>query len=101
MSKKNKTLSIVIFSLIAIVVIFSYLQIFSNNTKFSENETFVHIPTNANYNQVLEIITPYIKDKSKFENIAKLRSYDKHFKSGRFLLKNGMGTFSIIKNLKN
>ena len=100
MSKKNKILSIVIFSVIAAVALFSYLQLFANNTKFSENETFVHIPTNANYSQVLEIITPYINDKTKFENIAKIRSYDKHFKSGRFLLKNGMGTFSIITALR-
>ena len=100
MSKKNKIFSVVIFSVIAALALFGYLQLFANNTKFSENETFVHIPTNANYNQVLEIITPYINDKTKFENIAKLRSYDKYFKSGRFLLKNGMGSFSIITALR-
>ncbi|MBC7643166.1 MAG: endolytic transglycosylase MltG [Flavobacterium sp.] len=100
MSKKTKTISIILFSIFAVFAIFSYLQLFANNTKFSENETFVHIPTNANYNQVLEILKPYVNDVNKFKRVAKIRSYEKHIKSGRFLLKKNMGTFAIVTAMR-
>jgi UPF0755 protein len=77
-----------------------YNQVFSGNTKFSENEIYVNIPTNSKFNDVKKIIAPLIENMDKFEFIAKKRSYDEHIKSGRFLLKSGMSSFAIVTSLR-
>jgi len=90
--------------LIAALLIYGiklYGDIFSKNTKFSENELYVHIPTDANYEEVKNIITPYIDDMEKFEMVAAKRSYLQNVKSGRFLFKKGMNNFELITALRN
>ncbi len=85
---------------LAIVAFVIYNQVFSSNTKFSENEVYVNIPSNSNYEQVKKIIAPYIYSMSKFEFIAIKRSYNEHVKSGRFLLKSGMSSFALVTSLR-
>ena len=100
----KKIITIVSIVLIAVLLIFGiklYSDIFSKNTKFSENELYVHIPTHANYDQVKTIITPYIDDMDKFEMVASKRSYIQNVKSGRFLFKKGMNNFELITALRN
>jgi UPF0755 protein len=90
--------------LIAALLIYGiklYGDIFSKNTKFSENELYVHIPTDANYEEVKKIITPFIDDMDKFEMVASKRSYVQNVKSGRFLFKKGMNNFELITALRN
>ena len=101
MTKKTiKIVSLIAVLAIAIVGFVIYNQVFSANTKFSDEEVYVKIPSNSNYSQVKEIIAPYIKDMSKFEFIAQKRSYDKNVKSGRFLLKSGMSSFALVTSLR-
>lgn len=96
---------LVYFSLVIVVIasIYGYLtyrKIFSANTKFNEKEVFVYIPTDANYNQVVEIIKPYIEDIGKFNMVAEKKSYVANVKSGKFLLKNGMNSNDIVNSLR-
>lgn len=101
MNKKTlKTVSLLAILLIVITGFIIYNQVFSGNTKFSENEIFIHIPTNSKYEDVKKIIAPYINDIDKFEFIAKKRSYNEHIKSGRFLLKSGMSSFALVTTLR-
>ncbi len=101
MKKKTlKLISVLAILILAIVAFIIYNQIFSANTKFSEKEVFVNIPSNSNYEDAKKIIAPYIKDISKFEFIAKKRSYNEHVKSGRFLLKSGMSSFALVTSLR-
>jgi UPF0755 protein len=100
----KKIITIVSVVLIAVLLIYGiklYGDIFSKNTKFSENELYVHIPTDANYEDVKKIITPYIDNMDKFEMVASKRSYIQNVKSGRFLFKNGMNNFELITALRN
>ncbi len=100
----KKIITIVSVVLIAVLLIFGiklYGDIFSKNTKFTENELYVHIPTDANYGEVKKIITPYIDNMDKFEMVASKRSYIQNVKSGRFLFKKGMNNFELITSLRN
>jgi UPF0755 protein len=100
----KKIITIVSVVLIAALLVFGiklYGDIFSKNTKFTEKELYVHIPTDANYEEVKTIIAPYIDDIEKFEMVASKRSYIQNVKSGRFLLKNGMNNFEMITALRN
>lgn len=78
-----------------------YKNIFSPNTSFAEKEVFVYIPTDADYNQVLEIVSPYITDMERFKMTAEKKSYVTNVKSGRFLFKKDMNNNDLIVALRN
>jgi len=61
---------------------------------------YVYIPTDADFNQVVSIVTPFVKDIEKFKMVAGKKSYVANVKSGKFLLKNGMSSNDIINSLR-
>ena len=76
-------------------------QIFSENTKFSEKEVYVHIPTDASYPDAEKIISQYVDDMEHFDLVAQKRSYPETFKSGRFLLKKVMNSYELVQSLRS
>ena len=75
-------------------------QVFSKNTKFAENELYVHVPTGATYEDVKKIITPIVENMNRFEMVANKRSYPENVKSGRFLFTKGMNSYQLVKSLR-
>ncbi|HLF52728.1 endolytic transglycosylase MltG [Flavobacterium sp.] len=101
--KSKKIASIVSIVVILALLIYGYKlykDIFSENTKFTESEFFVHIPTDATYEEVKTIISPFIENMDRFEMVANKRSYPENVKSGRFLFKKGMSSFDLVKTLR-
>lgn len=97
---------LVYFSLVVVVAasIYGYMlyrNIFSPNTRFAEKEIFVYIPTDADYNKVLEIVSPYITDMERFKMTAEKKSYITNVKPGRFLFKKDMNNNDLIVALRN
>ena len=96
----------VIFSVVLVtcLMIYGYMMyrdIFAPNTSFAEKEQYVFIATDANYEQVKTVISPFIKDMDRFEMVANKKSYPaKENKSGRFLLKKDMSSNDIINALR-
>jgi UPF0755 protein len=78
-----------------------YRNIFSPNTNFVEDEVFVYIPTDADYNLVLEIVSPYVKNLEFFKMTAEKKSYNANVKPGRFLFKRDMNNNDLVKALRN
>ncbi|MDD3004037.1 endolytic transglycosylase MltG [Flavobacterium sp.] len=96
---------LVYFSLIVVVAasIYGYMlyrNIFSPNTNFTEKEVFVNIPTDADAETVLKIVSPYIKDIELFKMTAEKKSYFANVKSGRFLFKNNMNNNDLVNALR-
>lgn len=77
-----------------------YRSIFAVNTSFSENEVSVHIPTNSTFEDVRQIMTAFVKDIEKFEDVASKKSYPQNVKAGRFILKKGMNSNDIVNALR-
>lgn len=77
-----------------------YRDIFAGNTKFQEKEIYVHIPTNASFDDVKQIMSTYVKNMERFESVADKKSYPQNVKSGQFLLKKGMNSNDIINALR-
>ncbi|RTY88561.1 endolytic transglycosylase MltG [Flavobacterium sp. GT3R68] len=101
--KNKKILSIVSILVILALMVYGYKlyrDIFSDNTKFAEDEFFVHVPTDATYADVKKIINPFIKDMDRFEMVANKRSYPENVKSGRFLFKKGMNSFELVNAMR-
>ena len=76
-------------------------QIFSKNTKFSQNEVFVFVPTGTTYDEVKIIIEPFVDNMDRFEMVANKRSYPENVKSGRFLFTKGMNSYQLVKALRS
>lgn len=99
----KKIITITSLILISILLIYGFIlirQIFSDNTKFSEKQLYVYIPTGTNYEKVKEIITPYVKNINYFEMVANKRNYPENVKPGRFLFTMGMNSFELVKTLR-
>tara|TARA_R110002033_G_scaffold40829_5_gene81314 strand:+ start:1038 stop:2003 length:966 start_codon:yes stop_codon:yes gene_type:complete len=75
-------------------------QIFSANTKFSEKEIYVHIPTDATYSEAEKIISQYVENMDRFTLVADKRNYPETVKSGRFLFTKGMNSYELVQSLR-
>jgi UPF0755 protein len=93
--------SVIVITVLMIYGYIMYRDIFSDNTRFSENEVYVYVPTDATYDQVKTIVSPYIKDMDRFEKVARKKAYpERQDKAGKFLLKKGMNSNDIINSLR-
>lgn len=102
MGAKKIFVKIVIFGLLILSVLGGYVinKAFTSNTKFNEDEVYVYVPTDSDYEAVKKILAPYIENQEKIDWVAAKRSYDVNVKSGKFLLKKGMSSFSIVRALR-
>jgi hypothetical protein len=57
---------------------------FCDNTKFTESQVYVYVPTDANYSEVKKLLAPYIDNLERFDMVANKMSYPQNVKSGRF-----------------
>lgn len=99
----KKIISIVSVVLVTGLIVYGFIlvrQIFAANTKFVENEVYVYVPTDANYEEVKKIISPYVENIGRFEMVADKTSYSENVKSGRFLLTKGMSSYELVKALR-
>lgn len=78
-----------------------YSIVFIPNTSFNQSEVSVYIPTNSNYEEVKEILSPFLKDMDKFTALAEQKKYNTNVKAGKFILKKDMNTNAIISALRN
>ncbi|OCB78049.1 endolytic transglycosylase MltG [Flavobacterium crassostreae] len=99
----KKIISIVAVVLVTGLLVYGFVlvqQIFSVNTKFTDSEVYVTIPTNATYAQAKEILTPYVQNMDRFEMVANKRNYPESVKPGRFLFTKGMNSYELVKSLR-
>lgn len=96
---KNGALVLITSALVFGIIVLK--NVFSENTKFTENEIYVQIPTDADYAKVKEIITPLIQDMDRFEMVAEKSNYSGNIKSGRFLFTKGMNSYELVKSLRS
>lgn len=94
------TLSIVVVSGLIIYGFILVQQIFADNTKFTESEVYVYVPTDANYSEVKKLIDPYIDNLDRFDMVANKMSYPQNVKSGRFLLTKEMNSYNLVKAMR-
>jgi len=96
---KNKIIKVlgIVFLVFTAVI---YIKFFTSDTNFDKEEMYVEVPTGSTYQDVLKIISPFVKNTNDFEFIAKRRSYPENVKAGRFLLKKGMSAFQLVSAMR-
>ena len=93
MKKIILIISIVIIIILGFFGIRFYNKYVGNNV---EKEGFVLIPHNAKPQQILDSISPLIKNKDYFTSIAEDKNLSGNFKPGRYELKSGMNNREIV-----
>lgn len=78
-----------------------YKKILAPNTKFSDKEIAVFLPTGSDFSVVKKVLSPYVENVESFEWVADLKKYDRNVKAGKFIITNGMGNNDIIIALRN
>ncbi len=78
-----------------------YQAVFSPNTNFEEDSVIIQIPTDATYTELIEIISPSIKDIYSFDRIASRKGYSKNIKAGRYIIKKGLSNNDIVNVLRS
>ncbi|MCC9168526.1 endolytic transglycosylase MltG [Pontibacter harenae] len=106
-SKKQKSMLVpgLIVLFLFLFVSFSYYAyqiVYTPNVDTKDQETYVYIPTGADYQEALDSVeaTGVIIDKLSLRFMAKLMDYDELVKPGRYKLENGWGNRQLIGVLR-
>ncbi|WP_417886546.1 endolytic transglycosylase MltG [Zunongwangia sp.] len=78
-----------------------YNTVFGENTKFSDSQAIVLIPTNSDYRSVMDSLRPLVKDIQTLHIVAEKKQYPNNIKAGRFILKKGMNSNEIVNTLRS
>lgn len=77
-----------------------YNSIFTSNTAFDSDEKVVFIPSNSNYQTVLDSLRPLLKDVESFNLVAQKKGYASKVRPGRYFLKKGMNNNELVNQLR-
>lgn len=97
MKKAGLFVAFIIFVLIAVFGFRYYRQNFQNNVA---KEGYILVPHNASLNQIIDSISPYLKDKSKFIEVAKTKKLGQFYNAGRYKIKSGTGNSDLVNMIK-
>ncbi|KOS04665.1 aminodeoxychorismate lyase [Flavobacterium akiainvivens] len=95
-----------IFSLVVVIGgtilgVYFYKKIFAPNTKFSDREVAIYIPTGAQFEDVSKLVAPYVESVETFEWVADKKQYTENVKAGKIVFTNGMSSNDLITALRN
>lgn len=95
----KKTISIILFLILIVFIVVTALYYKRDNASNVKKETVLYISTNATYDEVQELIKPYLNDFESFNKIALKEDYPQKIKAGRYKLKKGETNKEIINKL--
>jgi UPF0755 protein len=100
MTKKRIILAVIaILFIIGGTVAYSfYSKIYTSNLK---EDTILYIPSNSSFETVLEKISPFLKNSSSFEWVAKQKNYPNVIKAGKYDLKKGVSNNDLVNVLRS
>ncbi|NLP56661.1 endolytic transglycosylase MltG [Lutibacter sp. B1] len=95
--------SILFIPLIIILIggIFSYnlySKIYKPNTT---KNGFLYIPTNADFNEVLSLVSPFLKNENSFNWVAKKKNYPNTIKPGKYKISKGINNNTLVNLLRS
>lgn len=89
---------------LVIMAVFSYYvygTVLKSNTAFENEEAHLYISSQATFDEVLEDISPLLKDVSSFETLAHRKKYSQNIKAGHYLIQKGMNNNEIINTIRS
>ena len=96
----KKIITIILISLLVIGGVFAYQfynKIYNDNVN---QTTFIYIPTNAGFEDILDLIDPYLKNKKSFIWVAEKKNYPNKIRAGKFKISKGMNNEALVDHLR-
>ena len=80
-----------------------YTDVYSPNVSLNKSETYIYIPSGANFNQVADTLIKkgYIRDKASFEWVAEKKNYVSRIRSGKYKLQANMSNNDLVNMLRS
>lgn len=109
--KKNRKRIIIIILVVFLIIaaiagVFAkkfYDYAFAPNVKLDDKTAYLYIPTNSNYEDVLQILedTEYLEDMESFKLVAEKKNYPSKVLAGRYEIRNGMSNNDLVNLLRS
>jgi UPF0755 protein len=97
--KRLIAIGIAIFTIVIVTVgIIFYNKIYKPNTN---QDAFVHIPTNSTFEDVSVILSPYLIKTSSFNWVARQKKYPNSIKPGKYQIFKGMNSNDLVNLLRS
>ncbi len=96
----KKKIFLLITSIILIICVFAYITYSKIYNKNVTKTAYVYIPSNSNFDQLVELLSPYLKNKKSFIWVAKKKNYQNIIRAGKFEIKEGMNNNELINHLR-
>lgn len=78
-----------------------YHAIFQPNTSFENEQAYVYVASDDTFKDVMEQLSPLLKDPKSFADIAGKKGYVSNIKPGRFLIRKGMNNNDIVNSIRS
>lgn len=78
-----------------------YDSFFLPNTNFNNDEAYIYIASDSDFQDVLAQVGPLLKDPESFEAVAKRKQYINNVKGGRYAIKKGLNNNEIVNTLRS
>jgi UPF0755 protein len=78
-----------------------YKAMFKPNTTIETSKVYIHIPSNATYEDVRVLLAPILDDLDSFDALANRKKYVSNIRAGRFLIARGMSNNDIINSIRS
>lgn len=78
-----------------------YNAVFAPNTKFNNEEAYVFVRSDDDFDDVKEMLAPLLKDMSTFEKVAVRKGYTGNVRGGKYLIEKGMSNNDIVNSLRS
>jgi UPF0755 protein len=92
------TIFILLLLLVAGIAGFNFYQkYYADNVA---KEGYVLIPHNATFEQILDSVAPYVKNREAFKEVAEKKNLAQFFKAGRYQIKNGTQNTDLVNMIK-
>lgn len=99
--KKVISIIVVLFSIGIGVGAYFYNRLYSPNVEIKgSDKTYIYINSNANFDEVVDSLKPYLGNVSSFRQVAELKKYPKLIKSGKYEIKNNWSNVELVNFLR-
>lgn len=96
-----KKLFLIFFVLLFVIGGFLGYQFYTKKYKNNvAKEGYFFIPTNANFEQIIDSISPFLADKESFRELALRKNMDRYFHKGRYRVQSGMTNTELIHRIQ-
>jgi len=96
----KKKIALFIISILLICCVFAYRLYSKIYLKNVEQTAFIYIPSHSNFNTILELVNPYLKDQKSFVWVAEKKNYPNKIRAGKFKITKGMSNDDLVDHLR-